>query len=135
MKVVVLDTSAVIRLYVPDGPLPHGLESCIEEAWRGDAVLLAPELVLAEAAQVLLKKERARKLDSGVTAEILDAILDLPLKLVGHRDLLPDALALARRHKVTVYDALFIALALRHKADLVTADADLGKALLVARKS
>jgi hypothetical protein len=29
MKNVVIDTSALIRLYVPDGPIPEGLEECV----------------------------------------------------------------------------------------------------------
>ncbi|MFM2152438.1 MAG: hypothetical protein RL199_873, partial [Pseudomonadota bacterium] len=44
MKRFVLDSSALLRLYLPDGPLPAGLESAVELAGRGDALLLAPQL-------------------------------------------------------------------------------------------
>ena len=32
MKIIILDTSAIIRLYVPDGPLPNGLEEHVTSA-------------------------------------------------------------------------------------------------------
>ena len=48
MRAVVVDTSALIRLYVPDGPIPEGLEAAMGAAWRGEALLIAPDLLLAE---------------------------------------------------------------------------------------
>lgn len=125
MRAVVVDTSALVRLYVPDGPLPAGLEETVEAAWRGDAVLLAPELLLAEVGQVLRKKERTGFLSSEECDAILDAVLALPLETVCHRPLLEDALALARETELTVYDALFLALARGRGADLISADARL----------
>jgi predicted nucleic acid-binding protein len=50
MRVYVLDISALVRLYVPDGPIPEGTEEAIEATWRAEAVALAPELALAEVA-------------------------------------------------------------------------------------
>ena len=128
MKIIVLDTSAIIRLYVPDGPLPDGLEGHITSAWRGETALFAPELALAEVAQVLWKKEQAGHLNSSEVDEILFSILELPIETVGHYDLLPDAMLLARRHNLTIYDALFLALARKKRAPLITADQRLAKA-------
>ncbi len=53
MKIVVVDTTALIRPYIPDGPIPDGLEEHIASAWRAETTLIEPELVLAEFAQVL----------------------------------------------------------------------------------
>ena len=122
MTIVVVDTSALLRLYVPDGPLPPGLEEAIDDAWRGDGVLMMPELALAEAAQVLWKKEQLGALTPSEAREVLDAILDLPIEFLGHRELLTDAAVVARDHRLTVYDALFLSAALRRGADLITAD-------------
>ena len=126
MKIVVLDTSAIIRLYVPDGPIPDGLEENIKSAWKGDTALIVPELALAEVAQVLWKKEQAGYIKPSETDEILSAVLELPLEIVGHYDILPDALSMARRHKLTVYDSLFLALAWKKDGRLITADKRLG---------
>jgi len=126
MKSFVVDTSALIRLYVPDGPLPDGLEEAVDLAWRGEAALLAPELALVEAAQVLRKKERAGYLATEESDAVLGEIAGLPIDLVGHRGLLGDAVALAREHDLTVYDAVFVALAAARRAELITADRALG---------
>jgi predicted nucleic acid-binding protein len=132
MKVSVLDTSALVRLYIPDGPVPEGVEAALDGAWRGDEVLLVPELALAEAAQVLLKKEQGGLLSADEARGILEEILTLPLQVVGHADLISSAASLARRLALTVYDALFLALALERGAPLFTGDQTLAAALATA---
>ena len=122
MKIVVVDTSALIRLYVPDGPIPDKLEEHIASALSAETTLLIPELALAEFAQVLWKKEQAGYLTPQEVDEIMSAFLDLPLEVFGHYDILVEALSLARRYSLPVYDALFLALAENKKAELVTAD-------------
>lgn len=127
MKTVVLDTSALIRFYVPDGPLPEGLEEHIALAWRAEAILLTPELALAETAQVLWKKESAGYLEPSEVDEIFTCILELPLEIIGHYELLPHVFSIVRHHNLTAYDALFIVLAQKRKAGLITADQKLLK--------
>lgn len=125
MKIVVLDTSALIRLYVPDGPIPDNIEKHISSALSAETTLIIPELALAEFAQVLWKKEQAGYLTPSEVDEIISAFLDLPLEVFGHIDIISDALSLARRHVLSVYDALFLALAGNRNAELVTADQSL----------
>jgi predicted nucleic acid-binding protein len=91
-------------------------------AERGDINLIAPELALAEAAQVLHKKHRQRLLSANEATTILDHLLLLPIKYMPHAPLLVRATALAQMVKLTVYDALFLALAERYSARLITAD-------------
>jgi predicted nucleic acid-binding protein len=135
MKVAVIDTSALLRLFIPDGPVPAGLEDLVASASRSDAVLLAPGTALAESGQVLRKKERAGLLSTEDADEILAAILELPLDVVSDRDLVTEALRIARELGLTVYDALFFALAKRKHADLITADHDLAKAWRKSRQA
>ena len=122
MKTVVMDTSAIIRFYVPDGPVPDKLNDSIAAAWRAEISLLVPELALAEVTQVLLKKERLGFITQTEADEIFHSVLELPFEVYGHYDLLPDALSIARQYNLTVYDALFLALAIKKSADLITAD-------------
>ena len=128
MRVAVVDTSALLRLFIPDGPVPEGLEELLDDAWRAEATLCTPELALAEAGQALRRKEQSGALGSRKSLQILEAILELPLEIVGHGEIVADALDLARKHGVTVYDALFLALAVRRRAVLLTADRALEKA-------
>lgn len=130
MKIFVLDSSAIIRLYISDGPLPDKLEDHIFSAWKGEAIIMAPELALAEIAQVLLKKELSGHITRPESETILEAILELPLEIVGHRELLNRAIHVARQLGLTVYDALFFVLADSKKAALITADQELEKAYL-----
>lgn len=122
MKSFVLDTSALIRYYIPDGPMPDGLEKIIDQGWRGDALLFVPELALVESAQVLLKKEHAGFLTQDESDEIIRNIIMIPMEIKRHRDLLELSLLLARNHGLTVYDAMFLALSKKQNAQLVTAD-------------
>lgn len=133
MRRLVLDTSAIVRLYVPDGPLPEGLAEELDRAASGDVALLVPELALAEVGQVLKKKERAGFLAPAESDEILEAILALPLDVVGHRAILRAALEVSRRRNLTVYDGLFLALALDRRAELVSADERLRSAFAAER--
>ena len=59
MKAIVADTSALIRLYLPDGPLPEDFEYHIDSAWQGETIIFIPEIALAEAGQVIWKKQQA----------------------------------------------------------------------------
>jgi predicted nucleic acid-binding protein len=122
MKIAVLDTSALVRLYVPDGPLPYDLEEYLNGAWKAEISLIIPELALAEFAQVLWKKEQAGYLDAAEVDEIIEAFFELPLEIIGHHEILLDALALSRSYKLTVYDAIFLSLARYKRAQLITAD-------------
>ncbi len=128
MRIAVLDTSALLRLFIPDGPVPDGLEEIVEQAWRAEAILLAPEQALSEAGQVLLKKQEAGLLEASEVGEILKSILSMPLETMGHREILADSLHLAAKKKLTVYDALFVVLASKRGAELYTADRKLARA-------
>ncbi len=118
----VVDTSALIRLYIPDGPVPAGLTGALQNAERGDASLIAPELILAESGQVLHKKRAQDLLSDAEVTAILDSMLYLPIRLFSHHDLIRSACDLAMECDLTVYDALFLSLAKRHSALLITAD-------------
>ena len=47
----VVDTSALIRLFVPDGPVHPDIESALQRAASGTDVVLAPHLVIGRSGQ------------------------------------------------------------------------------------
>jgi predicted nucleic acid-binding protein len=118
----VIDTSALIRLFVPDGPIPPQAETAFNLASSATDLILAPQLLLAEAGNVLLRKRRRGELSEQEMREILQAIQTLPIRLCEHGPLLLPACALAETHGLSVYDALYLALAEQHGARLVTSD-------------
>ena len=127
MNIAVVDTSAVMRLYIPDGPLPKGLERFFRLAERGDASIVAPDLLLAEAGQVLHKKRRLGLLTGEEARALLEAILLLPIETMSHRRFVERASELAESGGTTVYDSLFLAVAENYDAVLFTADTKLAR--------
>lgn len=123
----VIDTSALIRLFVPDGPLHPEVETAFNRAATGADLVLAPHLLLAEAANVLLRKRRRDELSMEELRELLQAVESLPIRLCEHGPLLFPACALAQAHGLSAYDALYLAVAERHSARLITNDEGLAK--------
>jgi predicted nucleic acid-binding protein len=111
--------------------MPKGLEALFRAAERAETTILAPELLLAEVGQVLLKKWQQNLLSELELEEVTGTILKLPIRYAPHQDLLVPAQQLAMQEKLSVYDALFLALARRQGATLFTADEGLAK---VARR-
>jgi predicted nucleic acid-binding protein len=118
----VVDTSALIRLFVPDGPLPNDFEGFLRGVERGINIAIAPELLLAEAANVINKKQLTGELSKSESDQLLSNILSVPIRLFPHRPILPRAFDLARGHNLSVYDTLSLALAEEHGAVIFTGD-------------
>lgn len=91
-------------------------------------MLLAPELLLLECGQTLLKKVRAGLLSLPESEEVMSAILELPVEYVPHGNLVRKALEHGHASGLSVYDGAFLALALERRAVLLTADDALQKA-------
>ena len=117
----VLDASVAVRWVVPE----RGSETAAELldqpiAW------LAPRLMLIECAAALRRKIMARELrtEHGVQAldTLLQAVADGVLRLAEDEDLVTSALMLALELGHKVPDCLYLALAEREGAGLVTAD-------------
>jgi len=118
----VVDTSALIRLFVPDGPLPNDFEGFLRGVERGLNIAIAPELLMAEAANVINKKQLSGELSESEGDQLLSDILSVPIRLFPHRPILPRAFDLARAHNLSVYDNLYLALAEEHGAVIFTGD-------------
>lgn len=88
---------------------------------------LVPSLWWFEMRNLFIVNERRGRLDSDTTARALALLADLPIQL----DRAPDGevlLQLARRHRLTVYDAAYLELALREAIPLTTLDDALARA-------
>jgi len=73
--IAVIDTSALIRLYIPDGSIPKGLEAFFRGVERGNHIAIAPELLLVESANVLNKKRKINELTEEESIQLLNDIL------------------------------------------------------------
>ena len=113
----VLDASAAVRLILGD-PTAAGLAELI----RAAPLVLAPELMLTEVANALWKLQRAEQLAGLEPQQLLADATDLVDRVEPDRHLQAEALALACPLGHPVYDCLYLSLARREAATLITAD-------------
>jgi predicted nucleic acid-binding protein len=113
----VLDASAAVRLILGD-PAAAQVAEQIREA----AVVLAPELMLTEVANTLWKLQRAGHLADLDPQQLLAEARDLVDRVEADRHLQAEALALACHHDHPVVDCLYLTLARREAATLISLD-------------
>jgi predicted nucleic acid-binding protein len=118
----IIDTSALLRLFIPEGAIPEGLEDFFQGVNQGRNWALAPELLIAEAGNVIWKYIRAGIMTSEEGKAMFKDIADMPVRLVGHKKLAKHSLELAETYNMTVYDSLYLALALEQGGTVFTAD-------------
>ena len=87
-----------------------------------DEDLVAPSLWLVEAANALWRRAHRGELSADEAQERLSELFNAPVTAVPIEDDLAVAAALAHRLDHPVYDCLYLALAQRERAQLVTAD-------------
>jgi len=124
MSGVVIDASILVKLYVNE---VGSLEA--EQAVTDADLILAPDLLLAETANILWKYVCRDELSTADANRILSDILQMPLRLTASSDLVEPALKIAIETNRTVYDSLYVALAIQAASFLITADERLTNAL------
>jgi predicted nucleic acid-binding protein len=118
----VIDTSVATRWYIPE---EHSAEARLYLAPGAD--LHAPDLLPIEAGHALLKRVRSaatdRHLPSDQARRIVAILRDsAPIQYHSSLTLLEPAFVLAEQIGASVYDGLFLALAIRLGGRVVTAD-------------
>jgi predicted nucleic acid-binding protein len=113
---LVVDASALVA-YLTEG---EHAEQVRAQLLRPGQVLWAPHLVDAEVGHVLRRETLTGELGARAAHAALEDLRDLPLRRVPHRGLLARAWAL--RENLSFYDALYVALAERVRATLLTLD-------------
>lgn len=123
----VIDASALIRLYIPDGPMPKGFEGFLRGVERGNNIAITPELLLVESANMLSRKRKIDEISETESIQLLSDILSMPIRYFPHGPLIHTAFELAWENDLTLYDAVYLALALEHGAMLFSADKGMQK--------
>jgi predicted nucleic acid-binding protein len=91
--------------------------------------LHAPDLLHAEVANVIWKRHGWGEIDEAQATEMMADVLRLPLQVTPSVNLVGAALELALTTRRTVYDCLYLALAVRSKSVMYTSDRRLVHAL------
>jgi len=124
VSVFVVDASVVIKWFVPE---VHSDAARRLLAYRHDYV--APDLLFAETANTIWKKVRRGELSPGNGERLVRDVDRVAVETVPCRALAAEACALAIAVGHTVYDAMYLALAVRLDTRMITADESLARAL------
>lgn len=124
MRTLVVDASVVAKCFFPE---EHSAES--RRLLSPRRALLAPELIWSEAGNIAWKRVRRGEIDADEARQFVADLIRLPLEVFPSQTLLAPALELAMATDRTVYDCMYLALAIDRKCRLVTADERFVKAL------
>jgi predicted nucleic acid-binding protein len=117
MTCYVVDASIVVKWFVP--------EIYSEAAIRllnGNDELIAPDLVFTEAGNALWKKVMRAEIRPASAKEIIQNLVVSPVKLYPSGAMLEIALDISIEHRRSLYDSLYLALAVSRRCPMVTAD-------------
>lgn len=127
----VLDASVAVKWVLPAKDEPFAEKALgLLDLWRSAQVrLLVPDLFWAETGAVLWKAARRGRISTEAANSALGDLVAEKFPAIASGLLIKDALEIASRNGRSVYDSLYVALAVRAEADLITADERLVNAL------
>ena len=131
MTTVVLDASVAAKWFLPPAD-----ETLLEEALhllgrytKGEVRFIVPDLFWPEFGNILWKAMRQGRFSRQSAERALADMRNRKLPTFSSLELLDNAFAIAAQFGRTVYDSVYVALAVVSKAHMVTADERLANAL------
>ncbi|HYU32296.1 MAG TPA: type II toxin-antitoxin system VapC family toxin [Thermoanaerobaculia bacterium] len=118
----------MIKRYVVDASVAAKWYFREEHTERADALLeqdneiLAPALLVVEIATLAWKRARRGEISEAAADRIIAALRQVPLEIRPTAELVTAALPLALQGGLTLYDAFYVALAVKSGCPLVTVD-------------
>jgi predicted nucleic acid-binding protein len=120
----VIDASVAASWLLPD---EQDAASDAALAMLEDGGAVAPSLWWFEMRNLLLTNERRGRINASATAEAVRLLTSLPIRLDNAADG-AELLAIARRRRLSAYDAAYVELAIRERLPLATIDRSLARA-------
>jgi predicted nucleic acid-binding protein len=120
----VVDASVAGSWLLPDEHHPEAV-TALDRLQDDEAFV--PALLWFEIRNLLLANERRQRITPAQTAAALSVLQGLPLQVDSQADS-DTTLQLARDHRLTVYDAVYLELAVRRHLPLLTFDGELAAA-------
>ncbi|MEO6914106.1 MAG: type II toxin-antitoxin system VapC family toxin [Candidatus Baltobacteraceae bacterium] len=122
-----MDASVVLSWFLDDELDEFANTSAARVVSEG---ALVPAIFPAEVANALVNAARRGRLTNTDVTERLTRLDALPIMVDSARVALGEEVDLAQKHKLTIYDAMYLHIALRQQWTLLTRDADLRRAAL-----
>ncbi len=131
MNVLVVDASVAAKWVLPGAHEPFSDEALrLLKQWLDRKInLVVPDFFWVELTNVLWKAVRRGRCTNEIAGVALAALLDYQIPTIPSLNLLNPALQIGVLHGRSVYDCIYVVLALEAKAELVTADEKLANAL------
>lgn len=129
MTTVVADASVLAKWFLPDEMLREQAMQLLSRYTLGELRLIVPDLFWPEFGNILWKAVRQGRCSQQSANTAVSSIRERDLPTISSRDLIADAFAIASKFNRTVYDGLYVALAMAFNTQLVTADERLANAL------
>ncbi len=119
-----IDASVVVKWFVPE------VHTDAARRWLASShEYVSPDLLFPEAGNAIWKKVRRGELTAGEGQRLVGDLSGVAVEAIATRGLLSDAHALAVGTGLTVYDATYVALAVRLETQVITADDRLKRTL------
>lgn len=131
MNTLVLDASVAIKWAIPSVREPLTDESLrlLQRYVDSEIEFIVPDVFWAEIGNVLWKSARQRRWRQDEAEAVAADMKARDFATVPSATLLTEALRIAFAYDRSVYDCLYVALAVQAKTDLITADERLANAL------
>lgn len=131
MRLLVLDASVAVKWYLPrqDESLVDLAFELLTQHANEQIRFVTPDSFWAEFGNVMWKAVRQRRLEENDAHLAISDLHKWGISVVPAVELLDDALTIAIAHGRSFYDSLYVALARKAAADLITADERLANAL------
>lgn len=131
MNLFVVDASVAAKWFLPalEEPLSQEALELFRRYSDGRVRFIVPDLFWAEFANILWKAVRQGRLQKKDGQAAIAEMTRLALTTVSSASLIEDAYEIATDFGRTVYDGVYVALAVLSRAQLVTADRKLANAL------
>lgn len=118
----ITDASVAIKWFLPEIHAEAARRLIEGSHFAGNQRLQVPDLFFAEVGNILWKHIRRVEMTPEQAQLILSALIALPFSVHSHRGLMEATLTIAAQTGRTVYDSLYLALAVHEQTMLITAD-------------
>ncbi len=124
MKALIVDASVVVKWFIPE----RGSIEAIK-LLKSSIQLFAPDIIRPEVANTFWKLHTRKMLTVDEVSKIVENFLSCPIEICSSDALIAPAFEIAVSTGRTVYDSLYLALAIERNSVLITADQRLANAL------
>jgi predicted nucleic acid-binding protein len=120
-SLLVVDCSVAIKWVLDEAGAAEAIE-LLESHGRGEVTLVAPDLLRLEAASLLARRTRNKRSSPLEATRSYEFVAAAMPHLFPSQQLLPQALQIAFANQLSLWDAIYISLAIRLDCPLITAD-------------